>query len=372
MEFCSKNSISFAIPRADEFELTIFGPGVGECILMHLGDGSWFVIDSCRFPRSKTPVAIAYLEMLKIDPSTAIQSILATHWHDDHVNGLSDIVRRCPQATFAMSAALEHEQFFQLVYEANESNKLVEASSTASEFADILDHFQEIGREIASPDIFASEGTILYLGGKDESVRIQALSPSSSAITSCKTNVVAKLMTSSSTRCFRRCDPNDLSVAVQVSTPVFDLLLKADLENSESEELGWQAVLSSKVRTRRTSKLVKVGHHGSENAHNDDVWESMLEQNPIAIVTPYSRLAKPLPREQDIKRIKSLTKELYATSWPPSHRPTRRRGVDSDVKSATKVRRSLQTNPGFVRVRFSLSDTNSTPVIERYGSARLL
>lgn len=132
MDFCSENSVSFVPPKADEFELTIFGPGVGECILMHLGDGNWFVIDSCRIPGSKTPAAIAYLEKLKIDPSSAIQSILATHWHDDHVKGLADIVRRCPQATFAMSAALEQAQFFQLVYEANESNKLVEVSSRTS------------------------------------------------------------------------------------------------------------------------------------------------------------------------------------------------------------------------------------------------
>jgi len=372
VEFCSENSFSFASPKADDFELTIFGPGVGECILMHLGDGRWFVIDSCRFPRSKTPAALAYLEKLKIDPSLAIQYILATHWHDDHVKGLADIVRRCPQATFAMSAALEHEQFFQLVYEADESNKLVEASSTASEFADILDHFAEVGREIVSPDIFASEGTILYLGGMDESIRIQALSPSSAAITSCKTDVVAKLMTNSPTRCFRRFDPNDLSVAVQVSTPVFDLLLKADLENSDSEHLGWQAVLSSKVRTKRTSQVVKVGHHGSVNAHNQDVWNSMLDRNPIAVITPYSRLAKPLPREQDVQRIKTFTNELYATTWPPSNRPPRRRGVDSDVKSATKVRRALHRDPGFVRVRFSLSETLSMPTIERYGSAKQL
>ena len=370
MDFCSKNNVSFVPPKADEFELAIFGPGVGECILMHVGDGNWFVIDSCRFPGSKTPAAIAYLETLKINPSSAIQSILATHWHDDHVKGLADIVRRCPQAAFAMSAALEQEQFFQLVYEANESNKFVEASSTASEFADILDHFVETGKKIVSPDIFASEGSILYLGGVDESVRVQALSPSSAAITSCKTDVVAKLMTNSTTRCFRQFDPNDLSVAVQVSTPVLDLLLKADLENSDSAQLGWQAVLSSKVRTKRTSQLVKVGHHGSVNAHNDDVWSSMVDPNPLAVVTPYSRLADPLPREHDIKRIKSLTNRLYSTTWPPSSRPPRRRGVDSDIRSATKVRRARNRAPGFVRVRFSISQTPVTPTIELYGSAK--
>src|SRR5690606_32446299 len=104
------------------------------------------------------------------------------------------------------------------------------------------------GREIVSPDVYAADGTILYMGGADESVRVQALSPSSATITSCRTDVVAKLTTDGNTRCFRRFTPNDLSVAVQVSTPAFDLLLKADLENSNSAEFGWQAVLASNSR----------------------------------------------------------------------------------------------------------------------------
>lgn len=369
MDSSSENSISFDPPGADEFEITIFGPGVGECILMHLGAGDWFVIDSCCFPGSKQAAAIDYLVRLNVEPSDAIRRILATHWHDDHVKGLAQIVRRCPRALFGMSAALENRRFFQLVYEVDQLNKLVAASSTASEFAEILDHVLSTGREIASPDIFAADGTLLFRSA-DDRVLVQALSPSAATIVNCNIEAIATMTASGNTKTFRRFSPNDLSVVVQVTTPVLDLLLKADLENSTLPQAGWQAVLVSSLRPNRRSRVVKVGHHGSENAHNDDVWDSMVELNPLSVVTPYSRLAEPLPKQADVYRIKLKTDRLYATTWPPSMRPPKRRGVDADAANATKTRHAMNRKPGFVRVRFPPNGNSPVLNVERSGSAR--
>jgi hypothetical protein len=370
VEFSSANSISTLPPASDEFEIVIFGPGVGECILMHLGNGDWFVIDSCRFPGSKKAAALEYLEALSIEPSSAIKRILATHWHDDHVNGLSDIVRRCPNATFAMSAALASDQFFQLVYDVDNHNKLVSANSTASEFADILDQFASMGQVTPAPDLFVSDGTLLFRGGFNDSTCIQALSPSAAAISNATTAVIANLVTNTATRQFRRFDPNDLSVAVQVTAGAIDLLLKADLENTNEPEFGWRAVLSSAFRPNRRNRIVKVGHHGSRNADNDSVWNTMVEANPVSVVTPYSRLAKPLPRTEDIRRIKKRTNQLYATTWPPSSSPQRRLGVDGYISGATTVRKAINRVPGFVRVRFDLNHSAPSLIVELYGSAR--
>ena len=72
-------SPDFNLPPADdEFELSVFGPGMGECLVIHLGQGDWLVIDSCRYPGAKSPVAIAYLEALGIEPSDAI-TVSYTH-----------------------------------------------------------------------------------------------------------------------------------------------------------------------------------------------------------------------------------------------------------------------------------------------------
>lgn len=356
-------------PANDQFELSVFGPGVGECLVLHLGNAEWVIIDSCRYPNSKDPIAINYLEQIGIDPSKAVRCILATHWHDDHIHGLSDLVRRCPDAIFAISAALAQSQFHQLVFEVEEQNKYVTASSSASEFADILE--QMIARSIQPPSQ-ASDGFLLYHGGFNRQVQMKALSPSSSTVNNTMIDIVKSLASSTNTRKLRRLSPNDLSVAVQVSTGNRDLLLKADLENSTEHLGGWKAVLASKFRPQTSSSIVKIGHHGSENAYNPDVWTNMINADSTSVVTPFTKLASPLPGDGDVKRLKKHNTNLYATTWPPRSVPPRRMGVDGLVASATRNRHAPNRTPGFVRIRFSLTSINEQPTIETFGSAQMI
>ncbi len=335
---------------------------------MHLGNGEWFVIDSCRLPGSKSPAALEYLEALGIEPASAIKRILATHWHDDHVKGMSEIVRRCPGALFAMSAALESDQFNQLVFEIEEHNKLVAATSTASEFAEILEEVERRGKQ---PPTAVSDGFLIFEGGFEDLVKVRVLSPSPATVRDAQNNIVNRLQTGFSVRKFKRFDPNDLSVAVQVSVGARDLLLKADLEDTVEPEFGWKAVLTSELRPRRQSSIVKIGHHGSDNADNIDVWQEMISPGPKGVVTPYTRLKEPLPTNGDINRIKSRTDQLFCTTWPHSTRPPRRQGVDGLMAGATRTRRALNHNPGFVRLRCSFTDSVA-PKVELFGSAREL
>jgi len=56
-------------PAADEIEVTLFGPGYGEAIAVHLGEGVWLLVDSCVDPDSKAPASGTYLEGFGVDPS---------------------------------------------------------------------------------------------------------------------------------------------------------------------------------------------------------------------------------------------------------------------------------------------------------------
>lgn len=84
-------------PGDDEFELTLFGPGYGESLVLHVGGGSWVLIDSCG--RTDGPVALDYLRSIDVDPPEAVRMIAATHWHDDHIRGLAELVRVCAKAS---------------------------------------------------------------------------------------------------------------------------------------------------------------------------------------------------------------------------------------------------------------------------------
>ena len=101
-------------PSADEIEVSFFGPGFGESIVIHAGDDNWIVVDSCIDAPSSRPAALAYLEEIGVDPSTAVKLILTTHWHDDHIGGMSELVKTCLSAKFACSMALTRREFIEV------------------------------------------------------------------------------------------------------------------------------------------------------------------------------------------------------------------------------------------------------------------
>jgi hypothetical protein len=359
-------------PQPHELDVVVFGPGVGESILLHLGENDWFVIDSCRYPGEHTPAALKYLSSIGVDPSVSIKRILATHWHDDHIRGLGDIVRECPNAKFAMSGALAGEQFFQLVLEVEASNKLVSGSSSATEFADIFEELRRRGQSIAYPDFYAQDAMLLFKdGGYRKTAFVQAVSPSPATVTHAMADVASKIMTTGGVRRFRHLSPNDLSVAVHVQVGGLSLLLGSDLENTDDAAFGWKAVLVSPSLPSGKSQVFKVAHHGSPNADHINVWSTLLGNDPVSVVTPYTRLSQPLPSESDIERIKQYTRNLFCTTWPPSAKPPRRPGVDKLVETATKKRWAMNRKPGFVRIRIDLSAQQiASPEVQTFGSAR--
>jgi len=354
--------------------MTVFGPGVGECIVLHLGEGDWIIIDSCMSPVGEEPVALGYLRSIDVAPNASVRMIVATHWHDDHIQGLATLLSKCSNAQFVMSAALRPQQFFPLVLEVSTQNRLVKHNSSASEFAEILDILESRahGPYAVGPSMYAQDGSRIFRGGHAGTAEVWALSPSAATVTSALTNLAGQLLTHGECKRFKRFAPNDLSVAILVRAGSYDLLLGADLENTAAPEFGWKAVVSSAARPVTQAGAFKVAHHGSANADHDEVWSRMLVKDPIAIVTPFAKLAEPLPQGTDVQRIKSRTSAIYCTTWRPSKKPPRRKGVDGIVRGATKTRRAVNPQSGHVCLRVDLSNSPATPAIELFGNATRL
>lgn len=361
-------------PAKNELEITIFGPGVGECIVLHLGNDDWMVVDSCILPDCAEPAALNYLRRIGVDPAKSVRRVLATHWHDDHIQGLAKVLTECSNAQFVMSGALSGPQFIQLVLEVEAQNRLVKHTSSASEFAEILKILKDraVGRYVVGPNIYAQDGLRIFQGGHNGTMEVWALSPSSATVTNSLAHLADRLMTPGEAQRFKRFSPNDLSVAILVQTVDFHLLLGADLENTNDEQFGWKAVLKSALRPQSHSTTFKVAHHGSVNADHEDVWKRMLVEQPLAVVTPFAKLSKPLPTKTDAARIKDRAGQAICTTWPPSKKPPRRKGVDGIVRGATKSRTALNRKSGYVRLRLDLSNSGSQPKIEMFGSAKQL
>lgn len=86
-------------PQGEEIEVSLFGPGFGECILVHVGAGRWLIVDSCVDRAKHRPVALAYFDEIGVSPSS-VEIVLATHWHDDHVAAIDEVVSACTTAQF--------------------------------------------------------------------------------------------------------------------------------------------------------------------------------------------------------------------------------------------------------------------------------
>lgn len=102
-------------PARDEIEISIFGPGFGECILVYLGGGDWVMIDSCLDTESKEPAALVYFRKVGLDVSDCLRAVIATHWHDDHIKGISDVFAAAKNAAFACTEAVRQPDFLEVL-----------------------------------------------------------------------------------------------------------------------------------------------------------------------------------------------------------------------------------------------------------------
>lgn len=78
-------------PEKDEIEITLFGPGYGESIVLKIPDEGWFVIDSCKTKINNSTIvpALAYLRALSVN---SLAAVILTHPHEDHYLGLEEII----------------------------------------------------------------------------------------------------------------------------------------------------------------------------------------------------------------------------------------------------------------------------------------
>jgi Metallo-beta-lactamase superfamily len=339
-------------PGPEELEVTVFGPGFGECVLVHLGLNRWAVIDSCISSETERPAALSYFEMIGVDPAIAVKLIIATHWHDDHVGGISDLLLRSSQADFSCAAALHSNEFLELMAFFNKDP--LTPSSGLSEIRKIFLLLKERGRV---PNYAIGDKPLLRLPpfGRVPQVIVTALSPVNAEYHRFL-HFLAQFAPQTNTTKRRFPDPasNDLSVATWVQIGTISLLLGADLEEHGTPARGWSAVLASGTRPQGQAAFFKVAHHGSVTGHHADVWTRMLTSKVTAVLTPWNKGQK-LPQRSDCHRIDALAGESYATSRA-IRQPQLSQTVQKTLRESRIKVTAAEPATGFVRVRSSLID----------------
>jgi beta-lactamase superfamily II metal-dependent hydrolase len=357
----TSSSLETTPPNADEIEVSLFGPGLGEAVLVHVGAGEWIVVDSCldRFPRR--PVALRYLESLGCDPASAIRLVVATHWHDDHIGGLAAIVRATPQAKLICSAALTCKEFLQVVASGDRAMMVSPGSAEFGEVFAILRERRSGARAgLAGAEWARADQRLWLRSGAPFPAEVWALSPSAESMTLAM-NEFAQLLPTRGTpkRRLVAQRPNEVAVVLWIEAGGLRTLLGADLENSGNPKTGWQAVLGSAARPAGAAHVFKVPHHGSRNGDHPNVWAGMLVGQPHTALTPYTR-GVTVPTAGDLARLRGRTPNLYMTAqpgtgggWAP---PQRDGAVEKTLKEVTRGRRALTGAMGHVRLRAPAGD----------------
>ncbi len=346
-------------PALDEAEISVFGPGIGECVVVHLGNNEWMVVDSCF--ESQEAIALRYLRTIGVSP-TRIRYVVVTHWHDDHIGGASQVLDAAKDATLVCSGALNRDEFRLLLKSWSQGFKEEAGLDEMLKLSRIcLTRRKDRAAPVAR--IWALEGRTLP---SNSHAQVRILSPSDHTMT-LAFQELGRLVPRLGPKLRPVAQgPNRLAVVLWIDFDGFSALLGADLECTSSPGTGWSAVVSSNARPAGQASLFKVPHHGSIGADDSNVWQQMLVKDCIAVVTPFNALRHPLPTPDDQRRILARTSELYITSQPGGRRARREPDVEKQIRQMTRQLRVLQRPMGHVRVRCK---PRSTPTIYLGGSA---
>ena len=334
-------------PAPDEIEVTLLGRGFGDSIVLHLGGGEWAVIDSLTDGAGMS-APLEYLRSLGVRPD-AVTTIIATHWHDDHVKGLSQVCAWASNASLFMPFVRNMDELARYVndYKAGSAGKV---SGGTDELSTIMRIQDSEGRHLpiqCQANLLLKRKTLPTFG----QMLLLALSPSTEDLRAFLATLTANPPLNKRSRRLVAKSPNHVSVVVWIEFDNDAILLGADLEEVTSPASGWKAIVASHDKSQRSASLYKVAHHGGVSAHNDDVWKNMLTPSPHAIITPFSK-GKGLPSAKDRQRILGLAPKALVTNKSPFRRNKDRSSEDRKARAVEGLEfRTVDSQLGLVRSR---------------------
>ena len=347
-------------PAPDEFEVTLFGPGYGEALAIHLGEHHWILVDSCMDPDSKIPASSTYLKQICIDPDK-VDAIIASHWHDDHVCGISKLATEYSNADFIISSIFNNKEaaYFLAAYSG------ICAPGQAKGAKELF----EVIKQRSIVHYVHQQSNVLEINLTGRQIRVTALSPVYAAISQSIANIAQYLPRKGGGSPINHAPdlkPNIESVAIHIDFGDDAVLLGSDLE--EHAKFGWSAVVADRwCSSRRPGTAYKVAHHGSYTGDLSEIWSMLLQPDPVVCMTPFIRGSQKLPAEDDKTRIKANTSHRYISSGS-SRKPEM---DNTQLKRLSDICANLsRVNPGFGAVRLRKRLGGASWETECFGDAQ--
>jgi len=361
--------IEITPPKLNELEITIFGPGFGECILIHWGNNQWAIVDSCINPKDKVCLPLNYLKSISVNTKKDVKMVVATHWHDDHIRGLSEIVNECSQSIFVCSSALLNKEFLTFVKAYDTHTKIEDTGvSEISSVIEILN--SRSGRIVRAIVDRLLLNELISIGSLKYEVKVHSLSPSDEDFNQANLglgNLLKEIV--GPTRRAINIQPNNVAVVIDITVSNIKILLGSDLEVINNDKMGWNAIMKFSRIISGKFDYFKIPHHGSVTAHHEELWNKNIDSDSLCTLTPFELGRNFLPTEKDIERICSLTPNVYSTRIK-ENRIKRENNVEKMIKEVVGTSLKLKSfSSGFIRCRRNIDNPTKNWEIELFNDA---
>jgi hypothetical protein len=338
-------------PSTDEIELSVFGRGYGECLVISCGSNEFVVVDSFVNKETGNPIALDYLDAMSID-ATAIKQVVLTHWHQDHITGIANILQTAsPDAKLVISPIIQREKFNEYM-----TIGVLEENESTTEFAKIMKFMVENRSRIIVP----TPNRLIYPYSAND-VEIFTLSPNDADLFEYINSI--DLPDEQRKTIYSFPESNILSIVMLIKFGNDGVLLGSDLETTTDVNSGWKGLVNSYYHSENKPSLIKIPHHGSINAHYDDLWTMVLKDKPLSVLTVFNKGRK-LPAEGDIDRIKNLSRRLFIVGDQTKRSKEIERKAKKIMKDVTIV--AIPNRIGLTRFRRSANALEWR--VEKFGA----
>lgn len=237
---------------------------------------------------------------------------MLTHCHSDHIFGIIDLLKNCTQAEFYLSSILALRSFRSIVELSN--SEQIELSGV-SQIRKLNKYLEESKRK----PIPAFINTNIY---SKNSIEIEVLSP---------TIELNDYFDSEYRQIFKEnCEIKDDNISLRkvnlsdkfnLHSVVLALnfkdetqiLLTGDIEYYNN--IGFEAIVKNINEKTQKYRIFKIPHHGSSTSYNEEDWNSILDENPLLLLTTWNK-GQFLPTLDMAEKILSHSNLSFITSNP--------------------------------------------------------
>lgn len=309
----------------------------GESIVVHIGNGNWIVIDSCKTQQGLN-LPLYYLDKIKV-PKENVVRVACTHLHSDHINGLSEVLDNSPNARFCFSLIGDEKSMIYILAQ-YKLDKSLPNGGTFGEFMRCIDVVKK--KKLQRTPIGFDQP--IYTDGTNQ---VQGISPS---IQVCEL-YLAKLLKYNIGEPIpsKMLKTNFCSVASIIMAGNVKAILGADLEASRPNNAdinsclktcqrkskhGWcNAIKQSQYFPLSKYSYIKIPHHSSDTGFCPLIWNSYMDDYSVATSTVFSQGSNNLPEQKMVQAYTKCASEYYLTSIPPvSKKDKTGRGVIDEKK----------------------------------------